>query len=247
MKKMLIVCLFLVAAGSLFAETLPDWFIPLRETVYEQEQKSDEVSKLSGQIEAKARLMLSGFSLDAILARCEYYKGRSYQYDGMNKLAISHYENGMAYAEKSIKAQPSSEGYEILAANISQLCTLKSKLWVMLHGLDVEKYAKLALSYNAENANAQYMISARWIYAPSPFSDVGRGIVEMKDLLNGPYILTREDIFNANISVGYSLLRQKKPGEAESWIKKALEIYPTNKYAQDLLFGNEKPVEISIK
>lgn len=238
-------CLFFTVACSLFADTLPDWFIPLRDAVYEQKQKAEEVDKIGMQVESKARVLLSSFSLNAILSRCEYLKGRAFQYDGKKDLAIFHYEKGVDYAEKSIKEKPSSEGYEMLAANISQLCSLRNKVWVITHGLDVEKYSKLALSFNGSNANAQYMISARWIYAPGPFSDVPRGIIEMTDLLNGSYTFNKDDLFNINISIGYGYIRQKKYQEAEAWVKKALEIYPTNKYAQELLSGKEKPVETS--
>jgi len=104
----------------------------------------------------------------------------------------------------------------------------------MANGLNVEKYAKNALSIDERNAAAQYLIAARWVFAPAPFHNHKRGIEMMKDILeNGN--MDKDDYFNVHFAIGYGYAQQKNNRDARSWLMKSLEIYPTNKFARELL------------
>jgi tetratricopeptide (TPR) repeat protein len=104
----------------------------------------------------------------------------------------------------------------------------------MSNGLNVEKFAKNALALNSRNAAAQYIVAARWVFAPAPLNNLKRGIEMMQAILvNGD--MERDDRFNVHLAIGYAYIQQKKYDEARPWLLKSLEIYPTNKFAAEQL------------
>ena len=229
--------LFLLATVSLYAESLPEWFLPLREVVYEQRMTADEAVPLYRETRGKAEENFSGPSLFVMLSRCEYMMGRLYQFEERKDEAAAHYAGGMDFAKKALDSGDGSvmaAAWQMLAENISQSCAVRSTSFAIANGLNVEKYAKNALAINSRNAPAQYMIAARWVFAPPPFNNYKKGIAMMESILTGAD-LDRDDLFNVYSAVGYAYVQQKKYDEARSWLLKALEIYPTNKYARDLL------------
>jgi tetratricopeptide (TPR) repeat protein len=129
---------------------------------------------------------------------------------------------------------PSSQAWLTLAENLSQACSLGPWTYTVANGLNVEKFAKNALSYNRRNAAAQYLIAARWVFAPSPFSNHKKGIEMMQAIFNDGD-MEKDDHFNVYSAIGYAYIQQKKYGEARPWLQKALEIYPTNKYIAEQL------------
>jgi tetratricopeptide (TPR) repeat protein len=224
----------MAAADS--ADALPDWFILLRDAVYEQNLSADEMVPLYRRAMEKARVEFSGAGQYLMLSRCEYMMGRAFQYENRKNEAIDRYDAGIDWAEKSLEVRPSGEGWRMLAENISQSCAVRTTGWVMANGLKVEKYAKNALGLDARNAAAQYMLAARWVYAPSPFGNYRRGIQMMEEIIgNNTMVMGRDDIFNVYSSIGYAYFQQKKYAQARPWFIKSLEIYPTNKYVQGLL------------
>ena len=222
-----------VSAG-VFAQSLPDWFIPLREAVYEQKLKADEIVPVYREVSDRARRELSGEALYVMLSRCEYMMGRAYQYEERKEEAAARYAEGMSWAEKALAVRPSAEAWQMRAENLSQSCAVRSAAYAMANGLNVEKYAKNALALNSRNAAAQHMIAARWVYAPSPFHNYRRGIDMMNDILTGGDT-HRDDLFNVYLAIGYAYVQQKKYADARPWLIKALEVYPTNKFARELL------------
>jgi hypothetical protein len=106
----------------------------------------------------------------------------------------------------------------------------------MANGLKVQKYSKNALALNDKNAAAKFMIAARWVYAPSPFHNYNRGI-EMLSAIPNDSNMDKDDIFNVYSSLGYAYIQRKNKTQANLWLLKSLEIYPTNKYVQSLLSG----------
>ena len=170
-----------------------------------------------------------------MLSRCEYMMGRVYQIDGRNDEAVACFERGMGLAEKSLGARPSPEAYEMLASNVGQACMLKGRAWVMANGLKVEQNAKRALDLDPRNAASQYMIASRWAFGPGPFGNPQRGIDEMGAILTGGADLQKDDFFNVYSAIAYAYVRLKKKPDALPWIRKALELYPTNTFARDLL------------
>jgi tetratricopeptide (TPR) repeat protein len=104
----------------------------------------------------------------------------------------------------------------------------------MANGLNVEKYAKNALALNSRNAAAQYIAAARWVFAPAPLHNHKKGIQMMEAILteSDP---EKDDYFNVYSAIAYAHIQQKKYAEARPWLVKSLEIYPTNKFAAELL------------
>jgi len=124
----------------------------------------------------------------------------------------------------------------MLAENISQSCVVRTTSYAIANGLKVEKYSKNALEIDSRNAAAQFMIAARWVYAPSPFHNHNRGIEMLTAIPNGSN-MEKDDMFNVYSSIGYAYIQKKDNAQARVWLSKALEIYPTNKYVQSLLAG----------
>jgi tetratricopeptide (TPR) repeat protein len=224
--------LFLPLAGVF---PYPDYFLPLRDAIYAQELSADEIIPLYRNALRKARESLAGPELYIMLSRCEYMMGRAYQEDQRKEDAIRCYENGVVWAEKANAEMPSAGAYEMLASNIGQQCMLRSVPWVMVNGLKVEENAKKGLKLDSQHAACMYMIASRWAFGPSPFGNPQRGITELSAMLNGSADLGKDDYFNIYSGIGYAYLRLKKKAEAAAWITKALEIYPTNKFALGLL------------
>jgi hypothetical protein len=103
----------------------------------------------------------------------------------------------------------------------------------MANGLNVEKYAKNALALDIRNAAAQYIVAARWVFAPAPFGNLRRGIEMMEAIITGGD-MEKDDLFNVYSAIGYAKEQEKKYADARPWLVKALEVYPSNKYAREL-------------
>ena len=219
---------------SLNAETTPEWMIPLREAVYEQKLNAAEIEPLYIAAKAAAAEQYSGTDLDLAISRCEYLMGRAFQDSKQNDAARPRYREGMRLAEKVTETAPNTEAWLLLAQNLSQACSLGPWTYTVANGLNVEKYAKNALTFNRRNAAAQYLIAARWVFAPSPFNNIKKGI-EMMEAIIQDGDTGKEDLFDIYSAIGYGYVQQKKYAEARPWLLKSLEIYPTNKYAGGLL------------
>ncbi|MDR0583412.1 MAG: tetratricopeptide repeat protein [Treponema sp.] len=234
MRYVLALALLIPAAG-LYGENLPDWFIPLREAVYEQNLRADDILHLFRRAEEAARETLSGAALHVALSRCEYMMGRACQEDGRKEEAIARYEKGIEWAEKALAIQPTAGAYEMLAGNIGQACLLKPTAWTMANGLKVEQNAKKALELDPRNATASYFIASRWVFGPGLLGNPQKGIRDMQTILNGQSDLQKNNFFDIYSAIGYAYIRLKKYQDALPWVQKSLEIYPTNKFAGGLL------------
>ena len=233
-KMRVLQLLLMVMTVNLYAYELPDWFLPLRDAVYEQNLNAGEIVPLYNQAKADAENRLSGAARLVALSRCEYMMGRAYQYEEKKELAITHYDQGMSRAEQAVDAGAGDEAWQMLAENLSQSCAVRPASYAISNGLKVEKYSKNALALNKRNAAAQYMIAARWVYAPPPFHNYKKGI-EMMEAIISEADMQKDDEFNVYSAIGYALIQQKKFDEASPWLLKSLEIYPTNKYVRKLL------------
>jgi tetratricopeptide (TPR) repeat protein len=233
--KLCALALFLhVFCFGLWAESLPEWLVPLREAVYEQKLGADDIKPLYLAAKTAANVNCSGTVLNLSLSRCEYFMGRAFQYYKRNDEARVHFRQGIKLAENALNAAPSADAWVLRAENLSQDLSIGPWTYTAANGLDVEKFAKNALALNSRNAAAQYLVAARWVFAPAPFSNHKRGIVMMMDILeNGD--MEKDDRFNVHIAIGYAYIQQKKYTDARPWLLKALEIYPSNKYAVELL------------
>ena len=232
MALALALCINAVLAG---AKEPPDWFTPLRDAVYAQELSADEIDPLYQNAVKRAGENLTGGELYTMLSRCEYMMGRAYQEDKRKDDAIRCYERGVEWAEKANAEITSADAYEMLASNIGQQCMLRPITWVMVNGLKVEENAKKGLKLDDRHAACMYMIASRWAFGPGPFGNPQRGVNELSAMLNGNTDLGQDDYFNVYSGVSYAYLRMKKKTEAAVWAARALEIYPTNKFALGLL------------
>jgi tetratricopeptide (TPR) repeat protein len=225
---------FLLSYVSLQADTLPDYIIALRDALYEQNLKADEMDGLYRAAKKSASALRDGAVKFTLLSRCEYLMGRAFQYEERREDAAARFEEGMNLAEKAIDADGGDESWQMLAENLSQSCAVRSTGYAMANGLNVEKYAKNALELNSRNAAAQYMIAARWVYAPAPLHNYRKGIQMMEEIITGGD-MGKDDAFNVYSAIGYVYIQQKKYAEARPWLLKSLEIYPSNKYIQGQL------------
>lgn len=239
MNKVLCI-VFGLLAFSLFSlaaeDNLPDYFLSLREAVYEQNLSSSEIIPIYNEAKNQAERLLSGKDLYLMLSRCEYMMGRAYQYEEQKDKAGSYYDAGIEYAQKSLDIQESDAAWQMMAENISQNCAVKSTGYAISNGLKVQRYSENALKINPNNAACQYMVAARWVFAPSPFNNYKRGLQMMQDILkNNRGGMQKDDSFNVNLAIGYVYVQQKKYDDAKPWFEKALAIYPTNKFVKSML------------
>jgi tetratricopeptide (TPR) repeat protein len=231
----ILILLFLFTAGfGLWAESTPEWMLPLREAIYEQKLNADDVKPLHQAAKTAAQEHFAGAALDLALSRCEYFMGRALQYEKRDNEASIHYSEGMRLAEKAVAASPSAAAWVMLSENLSQNCAVRSTAYAISNGLDVDKYAKNALALNKRNAAAQIIVAARWVYAPAPLHNHKRGI-QMMEAIISEGDMEKDDQFNVYSAIAYAYIQQKKYAEARPWLLKALEVYPTNKYAAELL------------
>jgi tetratricopeptide (TPR) repeat protein len=235
-KNHVLAAFFCVFGFVVYAESLPDWFLPLRDAVYEQTLTADEVVPRYEEAKRRAEAGLAGQGRYLMLSRCEYMMGRAYLYEKRNGEALARFEEGMVQARRSLDAAASPEGWVMLAENLSQACTVQSVAYVLRNGLDVERYAQKALEADSGNTAARILLASRWVYAPAPFNNLKRGIQMMEDILNNfDARLQKDDRFNVYSGLGYAYVRQKKGQEARFWLQRSLSVYPTNQYVQELL------------
>jgi tetratricopeptide (TPR) repeat protein len=207
----------------------------LREAIYEQKLHADEIVPIYTEVKKQAGVSLSGAELFVMLSRCEYMMGRAFQEDGRTQEAVTCYERGIALAEAALAVRPVSGAYEMLSGCYGQACMLKSVAWVMANGLKVESSAKKALALDSGNAAASYFIASRWAFGPGVLGDPKRGIKEMHAILDGNAALQKDDLFNCYSAIAYAYERLKQYQDAQVWVTKALELYPTNKFVRNLL------------
>jgi tetratricopeptide (TPR) repeat protein len=161
--------------------------------------------------------------------------GRAYQDNKLAGEAVACFEKGIERAEEALAIQADSGAYEMLAANIGQVCMLKPVPWVMANGLRVEQNAKKALALNPRSAAANYLIASRWVFGPGLLGNPKKGIAEMEAILNNSEDLQKDEFFNVYSAIGYGYIQLKKHQDALPWVQKSLAIYPSNKFAGDLL------------
>ena len=229
-----IVLFLILSCFPASAQSVPEWFIPLRESIYEQQLNANEILPLYRETSERARTTLSGSEQLIMLSRCEYMMGRAYQFEEKNSEAASHYSEGISYAERAINIQPSAAAYIMLAENISQSCVVRPTSYAIANGLKVERNANNALKLDSRNAAAKHLIAARWVYAPAPFHNYRRGIEMLNDIINENN-MEKDDMFNIYSALGYVYIQQRNTTLARQWLQKSLEVYPTNRYVQSLL------------
>jgi tetratricopeptide (TPR) repeat protein len=162
--------------------------------------------------------------------------GRAFLFEERKDEAAARFSDGMDYAQRALDIQESAEAWVMLAENLSQSCVVRSVAFAMANGLNVEKYSKNVLAINRRNAAASIMVASRWVYAPSPFHNYRRGIEMMTAVLT-ECDMEKDDMFNVYSAIGYAYVQLRNSAQARTWLTRALEIYPTNRYVQTLRAG----------
>ncbi|MCL2600200.1 MAG: hypothetical protein FWD88_03365 [Treponema sp.] len=233
--KYVFALLFLLTAGlGLQAERLPEWMVNLREAIYEQVLTAEEVRPLYVEAQAAARRNTSGANRYLTLSRAEFFMGRALLFEERNREARPHFAEGLRLAERAVEMSPSADAWVLRAENLAHLIQTSNWTFAMANGLDVERFARNALEFDSRNAAAQYLIAARWIFAPRAFANINRGIEMMTAILTEGD-MARDDHFNVVSAIGWAHIQQRNFGDAVPWLRRALEVYPTNKFAADLL------------
>jgi len=227
---------FLLTAGlGLQAERLPEWMIPLREAVYEQVLTVEEIKPLYLAASAAARRYASGADRYVALSRAEFFMGRALLFEERNPEARIHFAEGLRLAEIAVETGPSAEAWILRSGNLGHLIQADGRTtFAMANGLDVERFARNALELDPRNAAAQQTLAARLVFAPRPFGNIRRGIEMMEAILENADV-ERNDIFNVAVSIGWAHVQQRNFSEAIPWLERAVEIFPTNQFATELL------------
>jgi len=234
MKYVFALLFLLTASIGLQAERLAYWMLPLREAIYEQVLTANEVAPLYRSVVATAQQRTSGVNRYLALSRAEFFMGRALLFEERNREARPHFAEGLRLAERAVTIAPSAEAWVLRGENLAHLIQVSNWTFALANGLDVERFARNALEFDSRNAAAQYLIAARWIFAPRAFANINRGIGMMEDILhNGD--MARDDLFNVTSAIGWGLVQQRNFAAAVPWIQMALEVYPTNRFAAELL------------
>lgn len=242
MKKFLKTFLvMIVATTSLFAavnthDVLWDEYIVLRDAMYNNEHSADGLLPLYDSAVAAAKEKFSEDTLLVALSRCEYIMGRAYSYEENKDAAGARYDAGDKFAAQALDIRESATAHLMRGENISQNCSVKPVSYALSHGTKIAGLAKKVLKLDENYGAAMYLQTAQHIYAPSPFHNHKKGIREMKEILEDSTVrLEKDDMFNLISAIGYGYLQREEIDEARTWLLKALEVYPGNKYVQSLL------------
>jgi tetratricopeptide (TPR) repeat protein len=241
LKKAFLILLLLTffSISGMSVETIPEWFLPFMDAVYEQTQSDTQITPMYKETKQRILQSYSGYRLYIVLSQCEYTMGMFFQFEGQNNEAAAFYEKGIDWAEKSLAENPSSEGYQMLAVNIALSCRVKPLSYILANGRDIVRYAKKALELDPENIVAQYLMAVQYIYAPAIFSNVRKGLQMLEEIsahnsLTIPQ-LSKEYRFNLYSSMAFAYNKLKNQEETRLWLNKALDVYPTNRYAEESL------------
>ena len=150
--------------------------------------------------------------------------------------AASYFDKAISYADKALKIRAGSDAYIIKAMAISSNCTVKDTGYVIMNGLDVGNFSKKAVSADPANATAHYYQYAQDLYAPSFFANYKRGLKKMHEF-QSDINLNKEkfDSFFILTGLGYGYYMLKDNSNAVKWYKRALLIYPGNKFAIEMV------------
>ncbi|MDR1468478.1 MAG: hypothetical protein LBT00_04230 [Spirochaetaceae bacterium] len=240
-KSIPVFFMLLVSAAILHAEPFPESFHVFRETVYMQNTPLLEVMRLYTQAKADVEKVfsnengLSGVDLYTSLSRCEYLMGLSFQVEGKKNEAAAFYEQGIVWAEESLARQPTSEGFRLLGTNISLLCGARRSYALSNFG-KIEENANKAMDLNPQNFAALYLIGARYVAAPWPFSNVRKGLSLLEKITTqNTEAMEKEDRFNLYLMLELASIKLKRNEDAQMWHEKAASLYPTNNFISVLL------------
>ncbi len=188
------------------------------------------------------------------LARAEYYYGvaciesfdlslfedlknvESKSSDSSAAMAGAAFDKAIEYGHAALEIKKGSDAYSIISHSISANCTAKNWTYILGNALKVRSYAKKAVNADYSNGTAQFLVVAQDVYAPWPIGKVRSGRKKMLSILKDKYIRVEDqDLHLICAAIGYSYFKQKKWSQAIEWYDKALEVYPYNFSAHQML------------
>jgi len=221
-------CVFMSLAYTIRA--LPNSFIAFRDTVYMQDKELLETLRLYTGVKQDIEELYTGAEFYLMLSHCEYLMGISFRAEGRSNEAAAFFEQGIVWAEESLRIDPTSEAYRLLGTNIAFLCEAKPSYGIKNFG-KIEKNAQKALELDPQNVAAKCVIAIQHITAPWPFTDVKKGAAMLDEITRSNYLtLDKENLFNLYLVLEMVCIKQKKNQEAQIWHDKATELYSTNNF-----------------
>ena len=215
---------------AIHAQVFPDSFTLFRDTVYLQNRSLPETTHLYTAAKQDIERYCTGTEFYLALSRCEYLMGMSFTVEGRNSEAAMHFEQGIVWAEESLKLYPTSEGYRLLGTNISFLCEVRRSYGLRNFG-KIEENAKKALELDPHNLVAQYLFAAQYVAAPWPLSNVRRGLALLEEITRQNYLtMDKEDQFNLYLMLEAANRKQRNHEEAQFWHERGAALYPTNNF-----------------
>jgi tetratricopeptide (TPR) repeat protein len=231
----IIFCFLFYSAHHIYALDLPEWFLVFRDAVYEQAVPLEKLHGMYRETKQKATQTLSGPEGYAVLAACESLLGQAYLYENRHNEAVSCFARGAEYAQGSIDERPTAEGYMLLSVNIGLPCLVRPTLSMLMQALQAEAYAKKAVKLDSRNVGALYFLAARYIYAPLSLTDYRKGIRMLEGIVKNHHALMRRDEqFNVYSALAYAYFYQNNFSTSRSWLLKAADTYPSNKFIRQL-------------
>ena len=163
MKKFILFILsFISLSVSVFADSYSS-LENLRDLLYAQELNAEQILPyyIKTVSEIQKEFPDDKKTLNALLARAEYFMGRTYQLYEQKENAITHYEKGVECAELSLSVQENPLAYLMKSECISQMCAIKPTSYAIANGLKVVSLADDVLSLDEFNTAAIYLKASR--------------------------------------------------------------------------------------
>ncbi|GHV68143.1 hypothetical protein AGMMS49928_06860 [Spirochaetia bacterium] len=215
---------------------LPHSFYVFRDAVYMQKSSIVQTVRLYTAAREEIEQTLSGAEMDIALSRCAYLAGLTFQAEGRKNEAAAYYDQGIAFAQNAVALQPTSEGYQYLAANLALSCWVKPLSYAIKVHDKINEYAQKALALDPHNLAAQYIIAAKYIQAPWPVGNMKKGTSLLQEITRQDTgSMEKEDVVNVYLAMAVVCQKEKKNSEAANWEGKALALYPSNNFINVLL------------
>jgi tetratricopeptide (TPR) repeat protein len=220
------------SASSGKAQPVRDAYELLRDGAYNDERLETLESLYAQANQALEEAVLPSEPQALWRSRIEYMAARGYQSHSSKAEALAHFEKGLGFAETALKLNQSSEAWRMRSEHLSQMCLLKGTGYLMANGTKVIAFAEKALQLDPANAAARVIVANSKIYPPALFGgNPAAGIRLMQEALARGNA-ARDDLFNIYSGIGVAYEKLKDAAAAREWVLKALELYPSNLFAQ---------------
>jgi tetratricopeptide (TPR) repeat protein len=218
------------------AQGLPDSFTVFRDAVYMQNTGIVQIASIYAEAQEEIEQTFTGTNRAIALSRCAYLAGLAFHAEGRKTEAAAYYEQGAAWAEESLALEPTSEGYQYLAANIALACLVKPMSYGLVNFKKIDENTEKALALNPHNLAAQYVTAAKYILAPWPVENMKRGASLLREIIQQDMsLLEKEELCNIYLAMALICEHEKKPDEERIWQGRTLALYPTNRFRETLL------------